>query len=112
MITDFICIRNGFVVAVDITIDITMDRLYKKFEEEFKVKIQRRINQFFAISNWEFGEQLKEIDITKVLSDLKEITNIDITFTTDDPNNGGNIVLARFFEIIRPDVTTIGFTFE
>jgi hypothetical protein len=43
---------------------------------------------------------------------LKEITNIDITFTTDDPNNGGNIVLARFFEIIRPDVTTIGFTFE
>jgi hypothetical protein len=112
MITDFICIRNGFVVAVDITIDITMDRLYKKFEEEFKVKIQRRINQFFAISNWEFGEQLKEIDITKVLSDLKEITNIDITFTTDDPNNGGNIVLARFFEIIRPDVTAIGFTFE
>ena len=56
--------------------------------------------------------QLKEIDITKALSDLKEITNIDITFTTDDPNNGGNIVLARFFEIIRPDVTTIGFTFE
>jgi hypothetical protein len=112
MITDFICIRNGFIIPVDINIDIVMDRLYRKFEEEFRVKIQRRLDQFFAISNWEFGEQLKEIDITKTLSDLKEITSIDVSFTTDNPNNSGNIVNSRFFEIIRPDVTTITFTFE
>ena len=112
MITDFICIRNGFIISVDINIDIVMDRLYRKFEEEFRVKIQRRLDQFFAISNWEFGEQLKEIDITKTLSDLKEITSIDVSFTTDNPNNSGNIVNSRFFEIIRPDVTTITFTFE
>ena len=112
MITDFICIRNGSVVSVDITIDITMDRLYRKFEEEFRVKIQRRLDQFFAVANWEYWENLKDIDVTKVLSDLKEITNIDITFTTDNPNNGGNLVTTKFYEIIRPDVVTIGFTFE
>ena len=112
MITDFICIRNGSVISVDITIDVTMDRLYRKFEEEFKVKIQRRLDQFFAIANWEYGENLRDIDITKVLSDLKEITNIDITFTTDNPNNGGNLVTTKFYEIIRPDVVTVGFTFE
>lgn len=112
MITDFICIKNGFIISVDINIDVTMDRLYRKFEEEFRVKIQRRLDQFFAIANWEYGEQLKEIDITKILSDLKEITNIDVSFTTDNPNNSGNIVNARFFEIIRPDVVTVNFTFE
>lgn len=112
MITDFICIRNGSIINVDINIDITMDRLYRKFEEEFRVKIQRRLDQFFALANWEYHENLKDIDITKVLSDLKEITNIDITFTTDNPNNGGNLVTSKFYEIIRPDVITIGFTFE
>jgi len=112
MITDFVCIRNGSIIAVDISVDVVMNRLYRKFEEEFRVKIKRRLDQFFAINNWEFGEQLREIDITKTLSDLKEITNIDITFTTDNPNNGGNIVNSRFFEIIRPDVTNITFTFE
>ena len=112
MITDFICIRNGSIIYVDISIDVVMDRLYRKFEEEFKVKIQRRLDQFFAVSNWEFGEQLRDVDITKTLSDLKEITNIDVTFTTDNPNNGGHLVNARFFEIIRPDVTNITFTFE
>ena len=86
--------------------------LCRKFEEEFRIKIKRRLDQFFAINNWEFGEQLREIDITKTLSDLKEIKNIDIAFTTDNPNNGGNIVNARFFEIIRPDVINITFTFE
>jgi hypothetical protein len=112
MMTDFVCIRNGIVLSVDITIDIVMDRLYRKFQEEFRVKIQRRLDQFFAVSNWEFGEQLRDIDITKALSDLKEISSIDITFTTDDPNNGGNIVNARFNEIIRYDILTIGFTYE
>ena len=112
MLTDFICIRNGVVIAVDINVDVVMDRLYRKFEEEFRVKIQRRLDQFFAISNWEYGENLREIDITKTLSDLKEITSIDISLTTDDPNNSGKIVNARFFEIIRPDVISITFTYD
>ena len=82
------------------------------FRSEFRVKIQRRLDQFFAISNWEYGENLREIDITKTLSDLKEITSIDISLTTDDPNNSGKIVNARFFEIIRPDVISITFTYD
>jgi hypothetical protein len=105
-------LHDALPISVDISVDVVMDRLYRKFEEEFRVKIRRRLDQFFAINNWEFGEQLREIDITKTLSDLREITNIDITFTTDNPNNGGNIVSSRFFEIIRPDVINITFTFE
>jgi hypothetical protein len=50
--------------------------------------------------------------LQKVLSDLKRINRVDLNFSTNDPNNGGNTVTSRFFEIIRPDVTVINFTYE
>jgi len=112
MFTDFVCIRDGQVISVDINVDIVMDRLYRKFEEEIRVKIQRRLNSFFALNNWEYGEELIELDITKTISDIKEIKNVDITFITSDPQNGGNRVSARFYEIIRPDMINVGFTYE
>jgi len=112
MFTDFLCIRDGQVVLVDTTVDVVMDRLYRKFEDEFRVKIQRRLDAFFALSNWDYGDTLREVDVTKVLSDLKEINSIDLNFSTNDPNNGGNIVTSRFFEIIRPDTIFINFTYE
>ena len=111
MFTDYVCIRDGQIVFVDISIDITSDRLYRKFEEELRVKVQRRIDAFFAISNWEYGESLKEIDITQTLSDMREFTSIDIAFITNDPNNGGSLVTTKFYEIIRPDTITVNFTY-
>jgi hypothetical protein len=112
MFTDFVCLRDGQIIFVDISIDIVSDRLYRKFEEELRIKVQRRIDAFFAISNWEYGESLKEIDITQTLSDLREFTSIDVTFVTNDPNNGGSLVTTKFYEIIRPDTVTVNFTYN
>jgi len=112
MLTDFVCIRDGHVLSVDMALDVVLDRLYRKFEDEIRTKIQRRLDTYFTIQNWEFNENLKDTEIAKVISDIKEISRLDITFTTNDPNNGGNLVTTQFFEIIRPDVTTIGFTYE
>ena len=112
MFTDFVCIRDGQVVYVEVDIDVVMDRLYRKFEEEFRIKIQRRLDAFFALNNWEYGESLRDNDITKTLSDLKEINRMEITFVTDDPNNGGNIVTTDFNQIIRPDLILVNFTYE
>jgi len=112
MLTDFVCIRDGQVLYVDISIDIVLDRLYRKFEDEIRIKVQRRLDNFFALQNWEYNENLKDSEISKVLSDIKEISRLDISFVTDDPNNGGIFVQTQFYEIIRPDVLTIGFTYE
>lgn len=112
MFTDFVCIRDGQVLLVDVTIDLNLDRLYRKFEEELRIKIQNRIGSFFALSNWDYGKALREIDITKSLSDLKELNTVDVTLVTDDPNNGGNTVTAKFYEIIRPDNVVVGFTYS
>ena len=112
MFTDFVCIRDGQVILVDINLDVILDRLYRKFEDELRIKIQRRINDLFNLQKWEYGQTLRNSDIVKCLSDLSQIQSYEVTFVTNDSNNGGNIVTTKFYEIIRPDVTNIVFTYE
>jgi hypothetical protein len=112
MMTDFICIKDGVVVATDVHIDITMDKFYRKFEDEFREKMQRRIDTFFSLNNWEYGKTLKNVDLIKALSDIHEIRNIDIHFQTDNEDNSGEVVTTRFFEIVRPALIEISFVYE
>ena len=112
MITDNVCIRDGQVLLVDINIDVVLNRLYKKIEDELRIKIQRRLDLFFALNNWDYGETLKDSDIVKAMSDLSEINSYEITFTTNDPDNSGQTVTTNFYEIIRPDTVDMTFTYE
>ena len=111
MMTDWVCIRDGVRLGVDIDIDVTVSRTRRKFEQEIKEKIQRRLTRFFNLVDWQFGEDLKDTDIIKTLSDVQEIKDFSITFTTNDPDNGGNLVVAKYFEIIRPDQINLSFTY-
>lgn len=112
MMTDYICIKDGVVVNVDVNVSITLDKFYRKFEDELKVKINNRITSFFSINRWEYGQTLKDTDIIKELSDLKEINSIDITFNTDLALASTNIVTVKYYEIIRSDIIDVGFVYE
>jgi hypothetical protein len=112
MLTDFVCIRNGAVLFADVTIDLTIDKFYKNLREELNVKVQNKVNNFFSLHNWEYGQTLRDVDLIKYLSEIREIGQFDITFTTNDPNNSGQIVTSKFYEIIRPDTISISFMFE
>lgn len=112
MFTDHVCIRDGQIISVDISIDVIMDRFYRKFEDELRVKIQRRLSVLFSLQRWEYKQTLRDSDIVKSLSDLTEVQRYEITFVTNDSDNGGSSVTSRFFEIIRPDVINITFTYE
>jgi len=112
MFTDFICIKNGVVVEVDVVIDIVINRFYKKFENELRVKIEQRLNQFFSLVNWEFKQDLRSSNISTSLSDLKEITRTEINLITNSDSNSGAHVTTKFYEIIRPDTIQISFTYE
>lgn len=112
MFTDHVCIRDGQVVVVDTGIDVVLDRFYRKFEDELRIKIQRRLDAFFALKNWEYGQTLRDSDMIKSLSDLKEIQRYEVNFITNDAENGGSRVTTKFYEIIRPDTTDITFTYE
>lgn len=112
MITDKVCIRNGVVVEVDVTIDVVMDKFYRKFEDEFRERIDRRTVGFFNLANWDYGKTLRDVDLIKHLSDIKELNSIDIDYQTDVEANSGDTVTTDFFEIIRPVSIEINFVYE
>lgn len=112
MLTDNICIKDGTVIRVDISIEAIVPKSQRKFELEIKENIESRLNSFFLLSNWEFGKNLKTNDLIKELSDIRKVTSFEIALTTDDEDNSGSIITAGFNELIRPDVVDVAFTFE
>lgn len=112
MLTDYVCIRDGIIIPTDVVIDVKVDKFYKKLKEELNVKVTNATNDFFSRRNWEYGQTLRDADLVKHLSEIKELKQIDITFTTNDPENSGSIVTAKFNEIVRPDSVAITFLFE
>lgn len=112
MLTDFICIKDGVIVEVDAQIDIIMDKFYKKFEDEFKERVNRKVDGFFALNNWDYGNPLKSIDLVKEISDIKEIRSIEINFQTEDEDNSGELVVTKYYQIIRPQTVEVSFVYE
>lgn len=112
MLTDHICIKDGVIILTDISVELTLDRFFKKFKEEIEIRAQNRVNEFFSLRNWDYGDNLRDSDIVKVLSDIREIKRADITLTTNNVDNSGNLVVAKYYEIIRPDTISIAFNFE
>lgn len=112
MITDKVCIRDGVVIETDVSIDVLMDKFYRKFEDEIKERVERRVSGFFSLNNWDYDQDLRTSDLIKELSDIREIKSVEITFTTDDDDNSGETVTTDFFEIIRPGTIEINFLYE
>jgi hypothetical protein len=112
MLTHHVCIKDGTVIEVDVTIDVVMDKFYKKFEEEYRTRVQRKINGFFSLNNWDFGQDLKSIDLIKEIAEIKEIRTLELSFMTEFEDNSGTLVAARHDEIIRPSSIEINFVFE
>jgi hypothetical protein len=112
MITDYICIKDGQVIEVDVSVEVVLSKINKKFEQEIRVNIENSIQDFFGLQNWEFGQYLKDSDLVKNLSSVKQAEGFEITFTTNYPNNSGSLVTAKFFEIIRPGSIEVAFMYE
>jgi hypothetical protein len=111
MFSDTVCIRDGIVVEVDVNINVTLSRTQRNYQDEISGRINTRLNNFFGLANWQFGQSLKNTDIIKILSDIREITDFEITFT-DNVGTGLTIVTTTFNEIIRPDSILVNFTYE
>lgn len=112
MITHFLCVKDGQILSVDINVDLIVDKMFRKNKDEIATKARNKVIEFFALSRWDYGQTLRDIDLIKYLSDIKEANKIDVSFATIDPNNSGAIVTTAFDEIIRPDTIEISFIFE
>jgi len=112
MITDYVDVKDGEIVYVNTSLNVILDKYYKKFQDEIKAQISNRITSFFSLNYWDYGQPLRDTDVIKALSDLQQPKRYDIFFATVNPNNSGKQVITRYFEIIRPESTTINFTYE
>jgi hypothetical protein len=112
MLTDYVCIKDGVVVEVDVAIDLTLDKFYRKFEDELREKVLRRVGSFFSLNNWDYGKTLKNTDLIKSVADLNEIRNVETNFQTDNEANSGAVVTTRFYEIVRPAAIDLTFLYE
>jgi hypothetical protein len=111
MITDYVCIKNGEIIEVDVSIEVSVSRINKKFEQEIKQKIENNTNEFFRLYNWEFGKTLRDSDLIRILSQIRETQSYDIVFTTNEEENSGSAVYTKFYEIIRPTSINISFMY-
>ncbi len=111
MLTDFVCIRDGTVLYVDTSIEIVVPAMYRKFQEQIGATITNVVGQFFALSNWDFGQTLRETDLAKDLASVQYVDGYNIHFTTNDPNNSGITVTTEYYEIIRPANLSMSFTY-
>jgi hypothetical protein len=112
MMTDYICIKDGVVIEVDVNVEVTLSRINKKFEQEIRVNLSNKIEEFLSLSNWEYGQELRDGDLIKALASVKQADGFDIVFTTDEQTNSGSSVRTKFFEIIRPSQIEISFMYE
>ena len=111
MLTDSVCIKDGEVVDVNILIDVTLDKFYKKFEDDIRASMENKIELYFDLTNWEYGQALQESDIIQALSDIRQIKSIDIVFSTIEVPSS-KIITTKYYEIIRPESVTINFLYN
>lgn len=112
MLTDHCCIRDGVVLVVDVTLDVVIDKSLRKMREEIDSRVRSKVSQFFSLNSWEYGKTLRDTDLIKQLSDVKELNSVDVTFVTNDEDNSGDIVTTKYYEIIRPDDIAINYIFQ
>lgn len=102
MLTDSICIKDGVIIDVELIIDVVMSNFYKPQQDKVESQIRRNIEIFFNLQNWDYGQNLKTIDIIKSLNNIAEPLSYNVTLHNIDSNQDQTVVPARFFEIIRP----------
>jgi hypothetical protein len=113
MLSDFICLRDGFVITADVTVDLTFSKIYSKQLTELTTEAQNAITAFFTLANWQFGQTLRAQDLVRALTQaVPQIEIADVTFTTDDESNSGDTVTAFYYQIIRPGTVDIAVTFQ
>jgi hypothetical protein len=110
MLTDSICLKDGEIVLVDVLIEVTIDRFYKKFEDELRASMLNKIDGFFNLNNWDYGDYLSDVDIIQALSDFKQPKNYEISINTVSESNL-KIVTTKYYEIIRPENINISFIY-
>ena len=110
MLTDYVCIKDGIIILVDVTVELYLDRVYNKFEQEIRDQALQRINSFFSLSNLDFGKPLIDNDLIKYLSDMKQVNGYAVHFKTSTQE--GSTIVTNTNEIIQVGNNVLSLIFQ
>lgn len=105
MLTDYVVVKDGEIKYVNVSITGFLPSVYAKFDVEIRNQITLEANNFFSLSNWDFGQTLKSVDILQALSNITTVTNYEITFDLVSTVSVEALteVPAEYYQIIRPN---------
>jgi hypothetical protein len=105
MLTDYVVIKDGEINFVNVSITGFLPSVYAKFDVDIKNQIILEANNFFALSNWDFGQTLRSVDMLQALSNITQVTNYEITFdlVSTVAVEALTEVPAQYYQIIRPN---------
>jgi hypothetical protein len=105
MLTDFVCIKDGIVVSVEVVVTAEINPLYNKYQDDITTQINNQLSAFFALPNWQFGQSLRSIDVIKALANIQQIEEFTVSFLLPNSQTFLTEVDVNFYEIIRPSLT-------
>ena len=113
MLTDFVCIKDGLVVSVEVVVTAQINPLYYKYQDDIRTQILNQLDVFFALPNWEFGQSLRSIDVIKVLSNIQQVSDFTVSFLLPNSQAFLSEINVVFNQIVRQSLsipTTVIFT--
>lgn len=100
MITDEPVILDGLIRTLDVILNVTLDKKYKKLENEIKNKVKEKTLEFFNVDNIEFGDAFIPQNLMKYILDIPELRYVTV-------DNIESTIKIDFNEIIQLNNLTI-----
>jgi len=94
MITDEVVLVDGLIRTLDLVVTINIDKKFEGVEGTVTSKVANRIQNYFLVDNWDFGDPLILSDLNRYIFETE-----DVRFSSID-NISSNIIV-EFNEIIQ-----------
>ena len=103
MLTDEVILVDGLIRTLDLVITITLDKKFEGVEGTVTSRVAGRIQQYFLVDNWDFGDSLILADLNRYIFETE-----DVRFSSID--NIHSNIHVEFNEIIQLNNVSVNVT--
>lgn len=103
MLTDEVILVDGLIRTLDLVVTVTIDKKFEGIEGTVTSRVANRIQQYFLVDNWDFGDSLVLADLNRHIFETE-----DVRFSSID--NMSSNVHVEFNEIIQLNNVSVNVT--
>lgn len=104
MLNTSVCIRDGSLISQNIEVQLIADPRHRRNQAAIEEEARVRVEDFMDLSEWDFGEELRRVDIIRALAGIEGVVSTDVVFGENDfdEDPDPNIIRPSFNQIVRP----------